>query len=85
MFIQGQKMHGKAVLLVASTVFGSLVASTLLQVVQNPEDVNGCLVSPDNRGCVMNRPIDEQRRMAAESENIWNDPEFKASIPALNQ
>jgi hypothetical protein len=80
MIINGNDMYGKIVLFAISTIGGSFAAGTLLQLAYHPEDANGCLVSPDNRGCVMNRPIDVQRRMAAESENIWEYPEFKALI-----
>ena len=40
------------------------MVSTAVELLDTSEDTNGCSVSPDNNGCVMNRPIDEQRRAA---------------------
>ena len=35
-------------------------------------DPNGCNLSPDNAGCVLNRPIDIQRSAATASEETLN-------------
>ncbi len=35
-------------------------------------DINGCNLSPDNAGCVLNRPIDIQRSAERASEETLN-------------
>jgi hypothetical protein len=73
-------MYEKVTVSVAGLFLGVFTVATGLQMVYAQNDVDGCLVSPDNRGCFMNRPIDVQRRAALNVEEEWNYQELNARM-----
>ncbi|MGC9524391.1 MAG: hypothetical protein ACP5D7_02505 [Limnospira sp.] len=73
-------MYEKVTVSAAGLFLGVLTVATGIQMVYSQNDVDGCLVSPDNRGCFMNRPIDEQRRAALNVEEEWDYQGLKAGI-----
>ncbi|MBP0029451.1 hypothetical protein [Roseofilum sp. Guam] len=57
-----ESIYEKISISAASLTLGLIMVSTTVELVKVDFDPNGCSISPDNAGCVLNRPIDQQRR-----------------------
>jgi len=57
-----ESIYEKISISAATLTLGLIMVSTTVELVKSSADPKGCSISPDNAGCLLNRPIDQQRR-----------------------